>query len=123
LGIAQAGYLVFRKGIIKNKVKKCGKCGYDGSGARHKTCNNLNSIVRCNGDWVETFSPEVEIQIIRDKIPEQTENIVLENVDAVNKAISAGVFVRNFDSCVKPWGKCAYYNLCYKNDDSDLEKG
>jgi uncharacterized protein YciW len=122
LGIKKAGYLVFRKGILKNKVKKCSKCKYDGSSARHKTCPNEIGSVRCNGEWVETFDPQVEVQIIRDNIPAQLENIVLDNIDMIDKAITAKVFVRNFESCIRPWGKCSFYNACYSNDFSDLDK-
>jgi hypothetical protein len=122
LGLKRAGYLVFRKGILKNRVKICGLCGNDGSGSRHKTCAVSVSGVRCNGEWLETIKPEVDIQIIVDNIPEQTDNIVLSNVEEINKAIKAGIFIRNFDSCKKPWGNCAYMDLCFKNSKEGLEQ-
>lgn len=121
LDIHRAGYVVFRKGIKKNTVKVCGDCGFDGSGARHKTCSSEASGKRCGGAWVETFRPEVDIQIIIDDIPPRTEEIVLDNIEAVNKAIKAGIFTRNFSACVQPWGKCPFYSLCYEDKMGDLE--
>lgn len=122
LGIRRVGYIVFRKGILKNKVKKCSACGFDGTGSRAKTCTSDVSGGRCGGDWIETISPSVNIQIITDDVPEQTENVVIENVDMINKAISAGIFFRNFDSCEKPYGSCPYKPLCFKNKMDGLEK-
>lgn len=116
----RAGFIVLHKRIDKNKVKKCEKCGHDGTGQRHKTCNQEINNERCNGEWIETISPEVRIQIITDEIPEQTENVVLDNYQYINDSIKNGIFHRNLQSCVMPWGKCPYFNKCYKNDDSDL---
>lgn len=119
----KAGYIVLIKQVIKNKKKVCSKCGHDGSGARHKTCDNMVDGKRCHGDWNETIDPEIFVQFIVDEIPEQTENIVLENMDNVNDAIKHGVFTRNLNSC-QNWygGKCAFFDLCYKNKMSGLCK-
>lgn len=121
-GIRKVGYIVFRKQISKNRTKVCGVCGFEGTGSRAKTCTNEASGSRCGGEWIEEIKPTVEIQIITDKVPEQTENVVLENVDAINRAIQAKVFVRNFDSCKKAYGTCPYYNLCFHNKKDDLEQ-
>jgi hypothetical protein len=121
--IDTCGYIVFRKGILKNKVKICSKCGHDGSGARHKTCANEISKIRCNGAWKETITPEVDIQIIIADIPARTKAAVLENLHQTNEAIHQGIFVRNLNSCVQPWGKCPYYNKCFGDgSDAGLEK-
>lgn len=122
LNIKRAGYLVFRKGIIKNKVKICSVCGFDGSSTRHKTCNNETNGKRCGGTYNESINPEVDVNIIINDIPERTEDIVLENIDAINKAIKAGVFVRNFGACKQGYGNCPFMSACFKNDFSDLEK-
>lgn len=122
LGVKKAGYIVFRKGILKNKVKTCSQCGMDGTGSRAKSCTNEGSGKRCGGSWDEIIKPEVDIQIITDLIPEQTENIVMENVDAVNKAIHSGVFTRNFSACKQGYGDCPYIKLCFKNSTEDLEQ-
>lgn len=115
-----AGFFVLHKRVIKNKKKVCANCNYDGSGQRHKTCNNEIEGKRCNGEWKETIDPEIKVQIITGEIPTQTEDVILENFDYINEAIKNGVFSRNLQSCVMPYGKCAYYNKCYKGDDSDL---
>jgi hypothetical protein len=118
----KAGYIVFNKRVLKNKKKVCKNCGYDGSGERHRTCPEIIAGDRCNGVWLEKINPEIYTQIIIDEIPQQTENIVIENIEDINTQIKNGVFTRNLGSCVKPWGKCPYFNKCYKNDDSELIK-
>lgn len=122
LQVRKAGYFVFRKGIKKNRTKSCSICGYEGSGSRAKTCTDESKGSRCGGEWNESIRPSVDVQIIRDIIPERTEDIVIQNIDEVNKGINAGVFVRNFDSCRKPWGDCPYMKLCYENSMEDLEE-
>lgn len=122
LAIQTCGYLVFRKGIIKNRIKLCSVCGNDGSGARHKTCAKEVEGKRCNGAWNETIRPEVDVQIIIDDIPPRTEQIVLDNIAATNKSISEGIFIRNFNSCKNAFGPCPYIGLCYKNSKEGLEE-
>jgi len=117
-----AGFLVLKKLVYKNRVKVCSKCAADGSGGRHKTCPELVNGDRCNGAWLEKINPEVKTQMIINDIPEQTEDIVLENFDNINLSINHGIFHRNFQSCIKPYGKCPYYGLCYKNDMDGLVK-
>jgi hypothetical protein len=121
LNIPKASFIVFRKGILKNKVKICSKCGFDGSGSRAKTCTNDNAGKRCGAEWTETIKPQVDIQIIRDTIPKRTEQIVMENIDQANKGIKAGVFIRNFAACDN-FGGCPYRNKCFKNSDDGLEQ-
>jgi hypothetical protein len=118
-----AGYIVMRKGVIKNRSKICSKCGYDGSGARHKTCSNIVKEVRCNGEWKESFNFDIAIQFIVNEIPEQTETIVLENSDTINESIKANLFPRNLNSCDNYYGgRCVYFDLCYKNKPTGLIK-
>lgn len=118
----KAGYLVLKKQIDKNRQKVCSVCGYDGSGARHKTCSNEAGGSRCGGEWIETIRPSVNYQVIIDAIPDRTEEIVMENFNQINQGIKNEQFHRNFSSCVRPWGKCEFFNKCYRNDDSDLIK-
>lgn len=125
LGLRRAGFLVFKKQILKNRTKVCSKCGHDGSGYRYKTCEASIDIdpsakVRCGGEWKETLRLEAEVQILIDNVPEQLTKIVTENAEMVNRGIKAGVFIRNLDNCVKVYGKCAYYSLCHKDDKNDL---
>lgn len=112
----KAGFIVLRKNVIKNRTKECKLCGKDGSGQRHKTCDAMIDKKRCNGEWLETIDPKIDIQILIDEIPEQTEDIVLENLDAINYGIKQGVFHRNFQTCTNHYGgNCPYLNLCFKN--------
>lgn len=117
----KAGYIVFRKGIIKNRKKICSVCGHDGSGGRHKTCDATVNGKRCNGAWNETVNPDVHVQIIINEIPKQTENIVLDNLNGITEAIKAKVFTRNLNSCSNWYGgKCPYFGKCYKEDMTGL---
>lgn len=117
-----AGFLVLKKGVRKNKIKLCSVCGYDGSGKQHKTCNNEIEGKRCGGAWNETIHPTVDYQLLIDKIPDRLEEIVVENFDAVNKAINAQLFPRNFGACVKPYGRCAFFDVCHKDKYDEVIK-
>lgn len=116
----KAGFIVISKRINKNKKKKCTKCGVDGSGTSHKTCSNTVDGKRCHGEFAVTMSFSTTAKAIIDDIPEQTEHIVLENVDVINKAIKQQIFPRNLNNCKGKYGTCLYYNLCYKNEMTDL---
>lgn len=122
-----AGFLVLHKTIKKNRSKVCSKCGFDGSGARHKTCSNMlppvddrNKEIRCNGEWIEKIKPEATYQVLINRIPENTQNMIVENYDIMNEAIKTGHFYKNLSSCIKPYGRCVYYDLCYKGKDETL---
>ena len=123
LGYKKAGYVVFSKHIKKNKTKECSICKFDGTSSKARSCNNEINGVRCGEAWNETIRPSVDIQVLINEIPERTDEIVLDNVQMINKAIKSGVFVRNFNSCKTGYGICPYYNLCYKNKSDGLEKG
>lgn len=117
-----AGFVVLSKHIKKNKVKKCKSCNHDLSGTRFETCNKIINKVRCEGEIFQTIDPEGSLEVLVNEIPERTETIVMDNVDFINKAIHTGNFHRNLSSCVNKYGKCQFYNLCYKNQDKDLIK-
>ena len=53
------GFVVMYKHILKNKKKTCSKCGNDGTGKRHKTCDVETETGRCNGNWDEVLNPEI----------------------------------------------------------------
>lgn len=115
-----AGFIVFDKRIRKNKIKTCDKCGKDGTGQRHKTCDNNINNVRCNGDWIEKLDPKCYVSIIIDEIPMHFESIVLDNYEQINQLIKSGVFVRNLQSCQMAWGPCQFKKLCFNGKDDSL---
>jgi hypothetical protein len=123
-GTRLAGYAVFIKNIRKNRKKICSSCGHDGSDERYKTCNIDQEGKRCNGGWIEETFPEADMQLIIDTIPEQFENFVIDNIENVNKAIKAEIFVKNVNSCKDAgFGRpCVYYSLCHKNSTEGLVK-
>ena len=127
-----AGYIVFDKNINKNKVKTCIKCGHIATGS-HKTCEKLDQFydnrgvrdeIRCGGQWNATVNPTCSVQIIIDTIPEVLEDIVIENMDAVNLQINSGIITRNLSHCIDDgFGRrCSYYKMCYLNDSTGFIK-
>lgn len=120
LGIKRAGFIVFKKQVLKNRTKICSACSHTGTGSRASTCDNEVNGKRCKGAWIEKITPEIDVQIIIDRIPERTTEIISENIEMVNRGVRAGIFTRNLDNCVKPYGRCAYYNLCHNDDIGDL---
>lgn len=125
----KAGFIVLNKAVVKNKTKVCSLCKQDGTGSRARTCDKEVDFAaagktmiqkRCTGTWIESFKPEIFVQIIVDTIPEQFEELVTSNFDAINASIKAGVFVRNLGSCIMPYGKCSFYNLCHSGSSDDL---
>lgn len=117
-----AGFVVFVKRIMKNKTKHCSICDHDGSGTRFKTCNNTIDEKRCDGAWNEKVRLSVWVQVLINEVPIATEELILENMDYINQAIKNGVFHRNLSSCVQPWGKCPYHDLCWHGSDEGLTK-
>lgn len=130
----KAGYIVLNKHLIKNKTKICKTCYHSGTGGMAKTCDKetlqmvankkgveSEKMVRCNGEWDIGINPEVYVQFIVDDIPEQTETLVLENIEDINTAIKTGSFTRNLQSCTNTFGGlCDYINLCYRGSMNGL---
>ncbi len=120
----QAGFLVLNKRLNKKKIKTCKKCAFDGTGMRHATCSNETEGIRCHGEWSEKLIFSANTQVLINDIPEQTENIVLENYENINKMIKNGIFSRNFTSCKKQYGTmtvvCPYWDLCYHGKKTGL---
>jgi hypothetical protein len=116
------GFIVLLKKLKKTIKKTCTICGFSPDNNRAKTCTNEASGKRCGGEWKETTSFKGEVQWVTDRIPDRSKDIILENVDAINHAISAGVFTRNFNSCEGQFGRCAFYDLCWKDKMTNLVK-
>lgn len=123
-GTRLAAYVVFLKNPTKTKTKICVKCGNDGSGKSHKTCDNIVDDKRCHGEWDIKTNFDIEVQVIIDEIPLDKEEIILDNIEMVNNAIKSGVFYKNISKC-KDTGfgsPCEFYNLCWNNSEEGLIK-
>lgn len=120
-GLTQAGFIVLVKQIQKNRVKICTKCGFNGSYTRHKTCPETVNGARCYGAWKETTSPEANIQILIDDVPEINKDLITDSIRDTEELIKAGKFPRNLDACGKIYGKpCPYIDKCWKNNNNGL---
>lgn len=117
------GFVVLYKDIVKNRVKVCSKCEFDGSKSRHKTCPNEVTGSRCEGEWRETIFPEARIQPILNTVPEAAETLVIETFDEANEGIKKGAFGPNLSACgsTKTF-LCPFYSKCWHGSDEDLIK-
>lgn len=114
-------YIVFNKTVRKNRTKLCVKCGKNGTGQRHATCDAEVKGERCKGEWVVTVTPEVIPQILVNEIPEHNRAMVEQAYSDTDKLIATGVFPRNLNNCGKQYGApCPYIGLCWKNDMTGL---
>lgn len=121
------GFIVMYKNIQKNRIKICEKCGHNGSGGRHKTCDNgieINGpgtlITRCNGAWKETINPECKIDIILNQVTVPAQNLIIQAFLGANEGIKAGVFPPNVDSCMKYGNPCVMFKKCWEGKDENL---
>jgi len=114
------GFMVLHKRVKKNRLKICSECGHDGSSTRHKKCNAEVGGERCNGLFNEKVSFKIKYQIIIDEPSEIIEEIVMENMDNINKSIKSGIITRNLNACMKPWGPCPYMKLCMEKCNDGL---
>lgn len=126
-----AGFIVCYKQIQKNRIKICEKCGNNGTGGRHKTCDqsiypkyegptSAGLPKRCNGTWKETIRPEAKVDIILNEIAPQAQNLVLQTFIGANDGIKKGHFGPNLDSCDKFGQPCPYKKLCWNNSKEGL---
>lgn len=117
------GYIVLNKNIVRNKIKICASCGYNGSGKTHRKCDNVLEKTRCNGEWIETYTRSVKSQVIIDETNEDFTQKTLDNYDLVCQNVKAEEFPQNFNSCIR-YGiqKCDFFSLCREDKMDDLEK-
>jgi hypothetical protein len=111
----KAGYIVLSKAINKNKNKICSECGYDGTGANHRTCPEKDTDGnRCNGEWKIGIDPQCVAQVIINDLPESIENLVMENMDVINSCINNNIYSRNLNNCMTRYNTlCSYYDVCH----------
>lgn len=121
-GIDVAAFAVLVKEIQYKTKKICSICDFDGSVSKHKTCNNSKRGKRCHGPWVETSEAFVITQLLVDKVPEITKQIVSESFSETERAIESSIYPRNLKSCGRIYGKpCPYINKCWQNKDDGLQ--
>lgn len=65
----------------------------------------------------ETYA---QIQVIIDEIPEDVQENVILSADQTLKDIKGCNFEKNEGNCIVFGRRCAFYNLCMNDDDSDL---
>lgn len=120
--VDKAGYLVLNKKIVKVISKTCQSCGHVAvRGARHETCNAMISGKRCNGKWTKKLEGfECKTQVIIDDISEEMLDKVMDRINSVNQNIKSEIFDENRSNCIKPWGKCDYYDICHHGDFSKV---
>lgn len=114
------GFIVLYKNITKNKKKICSKCEFDGSGTAHRTCNNMIGDVRCMGEWDVKINPSCFIEVIKNKVSEIGESLVLNSFDENAEAIKKGIFNPNLTACKQGNMVCPYFNKCWYGKDDDL---
>jgi hypothetical protein len=119
--IDKCGYAVIKKRPTKIVDKVCKSCGHKATGS-HKTCNNTIDEKRCGGEWDGTINYVFETQFLLDNISENQEDLVLETINEVNKAISHEIFTPNLNSCIGVYGKCVYYSLCHSKNETEYFK-
>jgi len=116
-------YIVMLKSIVKDRVRVCSSCNQEAEKtSRVKTCAFEINNHRCNGEFYEVMVPKCEIQVVMDQIPSRTKEIILDNVDSVNHMMQNNHITRNFNSCQAAYGRCPFYDLCFKDDASGLDK-
>lgn len=115
-------YFVLLKKVQKTITKICSKCGNDGTGGRHNTCNVGKGKKKCGGKWNETINFDILTKNVINEVEEQTEDNIIQMYDDTVQAIKQEIFTPNWNSCGAGPIACPYKNLCHKNDDSDLEK-
>jgi hypothetical protein len=118
----KAAFAVMVKDISYRVVRVCSKCGYDGSQSRHKTCPAEVKGSRCGSEWNEKTEPRPVVQLLVDKVPTVTRDLVKDSISQAEAGIKAGVYPRNLRGCGRIYGKrCPYFEKCWKGSDKGLE--
>jgi len=121
-GIEYIGFAVLVKNIEKNRVKTCKKCTAK-TFTQHKTCAKIVNGERCYGQFEVTTDPEGVVQLMIERVEENTKKIVRESMEDVETAIHNNIFPRNLGACGKMYGEpCIYLDYCWNNKKNGLEK-
>lgn len=117
-----AGFVVFDKRIQKNRVKTCTVCNHESTG-RARTCDNEINGKRCGGEWSEVIHPVAKVDLIVSPINKETLTLTVDAINETQKAVEAGCFPRNLNTCKDIFRKpCPYINYCWKGDETGLKR-
>jgi len=114
------GFYVLKKNILKNKIKTCSVCGYDGTKGRARTCDDVQGGIRCSGEWDIKINPKCYIQTIINEVPPSAEDLVIEAFDSAAENIKKENFYKNLSACKNGPIICEYYNHCWWNKNDDV---
>jgi hypothetical protein len=120
--IDKGAFAVLVKTVDKRSVRTCSSCKFDGASSKHKTCPVINHGVRCHGEWIESHEPQVNVQLLVDKMPKVTSYLITESIRETERAIESKIYPRNLKSCGRIYGKpCPYFNKCWRGSNEGLE--
>lgn len=116
----QAGYIVVKKKPNKTTMKCCQECGHiPDKGDRHRTCFMELEVegkkTRCNGEYDYSFEFDSNVDVILDEIPYETQHMVMKTLDQSLLDIKNKRFTKNIASCEGKFGRCMYFDMCWKN--------
>lgn len=76
----------------------------------------------CKEEYAVKEKPVFYTQFLMGKLDESFKKVTMDNFTEVKEAIDKKVFVKNLDKCKNMYGAvCPYYNLCHKDDMTNLE--
>lgn len=114
------GFFTLDKAINHNETKICDKCGHNGSGGRAKTCDAIIQKKRCEGDWIISYSPECNINVIINDVSDKVLDETFEKLDNANNGISNEVFEKNEKACWGKFGPCPVMAYCKRGSMDNL---
>lgn len=131
--LGAVGYVAMCKQILKNKTKKCSKCGVQNNETKARKCDQEYEtselkkgkpvLARCNGEWDVTIDPEAAIKIIVNIPKEKSIDLVLSTFDEANNGIKNKVWYKNLSVCDSQYGSpCPFRSLCWDGSTEDLIK-
>lgn len=114
------GFITLDKKVTWEYKKTCTVCAHEFN-SNHKTCINLIGKKRCNGEVSIEKIPSIKINFIINDVDEKVQTSTIDNFDKVNDGISNNIFEANTKNCFGKFGKCVYYDFCYKHSMAGLQ--
>lgn len=117
------GYLVLCKNIPKQKIAFCKSCGHERRTGQLKTCDNEINGKRCKGEWEEKVELKPEVQFMVRKKGDTELFSLYSDYSNIIYAMKNDMVYKNQSKCHNWYGgKCPFFDLCHKGDDSNLLK-